>query len=540
MLHQLCAAVVIQSSWRGYVARKEFLVTREAAVHIQAVWRGWKQKQRYAVLIVEKRRQDEEKRRQDEEKCREEEERRRHLEKEQQQREFEMKKLRELEDQRQKKILQDELEEQKRKEEMKALETLEQPAASSAKMAGVPSDKDTTTGTSNYGSFWDDVDETMAELDVILHEMEEDGLETTIQSDSTGHQKPSELTREGGDDISVVITSAVTTENGASLGAAVGVGKVESVLNRISLAQEEQEKPIEQSQTQNIGPSQSVKSLIAQMQDTSSAPSPQLTRDSSLSSGKLSGRISLFSQGEQLAEKTTEGMSSVGESRAVKRVQSPFLANNKAADGSVFKPSKSPPRTQLGGVIARLPGNQSVDVLSSELERTEDAISRKSDRTPTSSKDRELLSHVTHDQNRNAQAVADKPSDNVVIQLSPSDADEESDENLMSLVLANPDAEFALQDEEVVMPRSQSHLQEEEHGLSKPEPGAGVYDRLSGPRGPQSDLVYSSQLTRSMSPDTLYQLNYQHRYSCVSAPIDGSDRSSNVIIAHWFSFRALL
>ena len=37
---RLCAAVVIQSAWRGFLCRRDFLTIRGAAVVIQSTWKG--------------------------------------------------------------------------------------------------------------------------------------------------------------------------------------------------------------------------------------------------------------------------------------------------------------------------------------------------------------------------------------------------------------------------------------------------------------------------------------------------------------------
>ena len=109
-----------------------------------------------------------------------------------------------------------------------------------------------------------------------------------------------------------------------------------------------------------------------------------------------------------------------------------------------------------------------------------------------------------------------RSSDDLLGPLTSFDTDEENEDAVESLVLANPSAEFSAQDDE------------EEELVCNQNPEA--QKQLSGPSGGSGpgDLVYSSQLTRSLSPDALYQLNYQQRYSGVPHPTDGADRSDGL------------
>lgn len=75
----VCSAVLIQSAWRGFVARKKLLLLKHVAISLQARWRGKAARMAYRVMVEELRKQrlreaEERKMREAEKRWREEEE----------------------------------------------------------------------------------------------------------------------------------------------------------------------------------------------------------------------------------------------------------------------------------------------------------------------------------------------------------------------------------------------------------------------------------------------------------------------------------
>eukprot|EP00729_Bicosta_minor_P016864 gene16864-29307_t len=51
LVEQTSAVVVMQSSWRGYVARTEYVATRTSIIHVQAIVRGYITRKQYAAML---------------------------------------------------------------------------------------------------------------------------------------------------------------------------------------------------------------------------------------------------------------------------------------------------------------------------------------------------------------------------------------------------------------------------------------------------------------------------------------------------------
>ena len=72
----VCKAVLIQTAWRSFIARKRLILLRNATIVLQAHWRGRSARRRFIVLLEEdqKRKQEELERLAAEEKRRKEDE----------------------------------------------------------------------------------------------------------------------------------------------------------------------------------------------------------------------------------------------------------------------------------------------------------------------------------------------------------------------------------------------------------------------------------------------------------------------------------
>ena len=371
---------------------------------------------------------------------------------------------------------------------------------------GIQVEHDTTSDTTTSESFWNDVDQTIAELDKMLLGMSEDHLRSLMQADHTTPPKPSIITPKR-DDTGVRVSPADTTGDDTSL----GEGKVAEVLRKALPAPEEQAKLRE---PEKVTASGSVKSLIAQIQDAPSTSSLQPTRETSPLGKKLTDRIDIFSQSEQ-----PTGVSVKKPQPVIKRVQSPFLAVVKDADIPVSDSTKSPVSVQLS--INTKPQSSQTVTVSSRKDISTNVLDKTGGPTSTGPKSQAQFLQVTRDQNETGQTAGllltnpiITPPDDELGPVSSFDADEENEDATNFLVLANPSAAFTAQDDE------EEDIVQKQH--------AKGHGHLSAPCGGLDDLVYSSQLTRSLSPDALYQLNYQQRYSGVQTPTDGSDRSDSV------------
>ncbi len=53
----VCKAVLLQSAWRSFIARKEFVMKKQAAILLQAHWRGQSARKWFVVLLEEQKRQ---------------------------------------------------------------------------------------------------------------------------------------------------------------------------------------------------------------------------------------------------------------------------------------------------------------------------------------------------------------------------------------------------------------------------------------------------------------------------------------------------
>ena len=70
----VCKAVLLQSAWRSFVAKKHFVMLKQAAILLQAHWRGQSARKRFALLLEENQKRQQEKLVRIAEKRREEEE----------------------------------------------------------------------------------------------------------------------------------------------------------------------------------------------------------------------------------------------------------------------------------------------------------------------------------------------------------------------------------------------------------------------------------------------------------------------------------
>lgn len=63
---RVCSAVLIQSSWKTYTARKKLILLKQAAIILQAHYKGRLARKRYTILL-EKFREEKERKRKEEE-----------------------------------------------------------------------------------------------------------------------------------------------------------------------------------------------------------------------------------------------------------------------------------------------------------------------------------------------------------------------------------------------------------------------------------------------------------------------------------------
>ena len=52
MRTSVCSAVVIQTAWRGWSMRRQYLLTKQSVVLIQACWRGYQMRKRYGSTCI--------------------------------------------------------------------------------------------------------------------------------------------------------------------------------------------------------------------------------------------------------------------------------------------------------------------------------------------------------------------------------------------------------------------------------------------------------------------------------------------------------
>ncbi len=56
----VCKAVLLQSAWRSFIARKHFVMLKQAAILLQAHWRGQSARKRFVVLLEEDQKRQQE------------------------------------------------------------------------------------------------------------------------------------------------------------------------------------------------------------------------------------------------------------------------------------------------------------------------------------------------------------------------------------------------------------------------------------------------------------------------------------------------